>query len=299
MKWALIAIVAVVVLGGVGYAVYELTSLPEDAQEWWDEQKLENFPTQAAREIKDMEDRLAKLKDTRQELDLERIKLQGGESMGDSNFKEVDTGFMTRYGYDKKIEMYIAAGEKLGASYKDTASSPDALINADTGELSDKATMVVSFTNPMDGKQIREKELTVADVMNILGQIEEKLVTYEYERELVNEAITGYEETIKEIDTTIKAQEQALKEFRQEVKKIEAQLKIIKVKEDLAEINKAISGKESNSELGKLIAQYEKKKKDFAARQMQDAGTVENKPKGLEDLSKESVSAPKSSRFIK
>lgn len=299
MKWAIIGIVAVVVLGAVGYGIYELTSLPEDAQEWWDEKKLENFPAQAEREIKDMEGRLAKLKETRADLNEQRILLAGGEAMGDSNFSTASTGFMTKHGYEQKIKMYTEAGQTLGNAYIEASKSADAVIDADTGELAPEAPITVSFVNPADGRKLNNEELTAADVLNILGEIEEALASLEYELPLVDEAIADYDAIIKEVDDTIVAQEAALKEFRQEVKKIEAQLKIIKVKEDLAEINKAINGEESNSELGKLIGQYEAKKKEFAARQMSATSKTEDKPKGLADIGKSDPGKPKSSRFLK
>lgn len=299
MKWAVIGIIAVVVLAGAGFVIYQLTDWPEQGQEWWDEKRLENFPAIAEREIQEMEGRLEKLKETRKDLDLQRLKLEGGESMKESNFSTADTGFMTKWGYEKKIVAYTEAGTALGTAYKEAAAAPGAAINADTGELDEKAEIVVSFVNPQTNRKINNEKLTAADVLNMLAEIDESLTQYEYELPLVEEAIGSYVEIIKEVDVTIKAQEEALKEFRQEVRKIEAQLKIIKVKEDLAEINKAINGEESNSELGKLIGQYEKKKKDFAAREMQ-AQDKGSKPKGLADVGKGSpTSSGKGSRFLK
>lgn len=297
MKWAIIGIVALAVLGGVGYAVYELTSVPEDAQEWWDEKKLENFPTQAKREIDAMEKRLKELKDTRTELQVDKAKLAGGESFGDSNFSDADSGFMTLYGYESRIKNYISAGETLGKTYKEAAAADDALIDSDTGRLADEAEIAVSFTHPKNERKVNDT-LTAANVMAILEEIAEDLETMEYERDLVKQSIEDYDTVIAEVDTTVEAQEQAIKEFKQEVKKIEAQLKMIKVKEDLAEINKAINGEQSDSELGQLIAQYEKKKKDFAARQSVAESSTKT-TKSLDDLAKgASSSSSSASRFL-
>lgn len=299
MKWAIIGIIGLVVLGGVGYAIYELTDWTERSEEWWDEKKLENFPVHAAREIEDMEGRLKKLKDTRKDLDLERIKLAGGEKFKDSNFSNADTGFMTKYGYETKIKWYTDAGNALGKAYTDAASAPDALIDSGTGKLDGKAKLTVSFVNPATGRQLNNEVLTASDILNMLGEIETELSTMEYELPLVEQAIAEYAATIQEVDETISAQEAALKEFRMEVKKIEAELKMIKVKEDLAEINKAINGKESNSKLGGMISQYEKKKKDFTAKQVQAEGESTGKPKSLADLGKGSKGPSTSTRFIK
>ncbi len=299
MKWAIIGLIGLVVLGGVGYAIYELTDWTERGEEWWDEKKLENFPAHAAREIEEMESRLTKLKDTRKELDLERIKLAGGEKFKDSNFSDADTGFMTKYGYETKIKWYTDAGNALGKAYTDAAAAPGAVIDSGTGKLDSKAEMTVSFVNPKDGRQLNNQVLTAADVLNMLGEIETDLSTLEYELPLVEQAIAEYSATISEVDETIAAQEQALKEFKMEVKKIEAELKMIKVKEDIAEINKAIAGKESNSKLGGMIAQYEKKKKDFTAKQVQAEGESTGKPKSLADLGKGSKGTTSTSRFIK
>lgn len=297
MKWAVIGLVALVVLGGVGYAVYELTDAPEQAQEWWDEKRLENFPAIAQREVEEMEGRLAKLKETRSKLDLDRIKLQGGEKMGDSNFSDADNGFMTVYGYEKRIAAYNEAGEKLGKAYADAKAAPNAVIDANTGDLDPKYEIAVSFTHPKTGRAVNQN-LAVEAVLKIADEIETELATMEYNIELVKKSVENYNATIGKVDETIKAQEGAIKEFKQEVKKIEAELKMIKVQEDLAEINKAIAGEQSNSNLGKLISQYEKKKKDFSARQIQEEGS--NKTVSLDDLGKgSSTSAPKKSRFIK
>lgn len=300
MKWAVIGLVALVVLGGVGYAVYSLTDAPEQAQEWWDEKRLENFPTIAQREIDEMEGRLTKLKETRSKLDLERIKLQGGEKLGDSNFSTADSGFMTVYGYEKRIAAYVEAGEKLGKAFADAKAAPGAVIDASSGELDPNSEIAVSFTHPKSGKAVNQN-ITVGSVRKILEEeIETELSTMEYECELVKKSVENYVSTIGKVDETIKAQEVAIKEFKQEVKKIEAELKMIKVQEDLAEINKAISGEQSNSNLGKLISQYEKKKKDFAARQIQEEGSASGKTTSLDDLAKGSgSSSSKKSRFIK
>lgn len=298
MGKAIAAILVLVLLVGGGFLVYHLTSAPEDVQEWWDEKRLENFPAIAGREIKDMEDRLGKLRDQRRKLDVERIKLAGDEKFGKENFSTADTDFMTLFGYDARIKSYTAAGEALGKAYANAKSKPDAVVNAD-GKLADDYAFACSFTHPETGRNIENESLTVKEVMGILGEIEERLTTYEYERALVQESIKDYESTISQVDATISAQEAALKEFRQEVKKIEAQLKMLKVKEDLQEINKAIKGEQSNSELGKLISQYEKKKKDFTAKQIQEEGSAKTS-KSLADLGKGGSSpAAKSSRFVK
>jgi hypothetical protein len=299
MKWAIIAVVALVVLGGVGYGIYELTSLPEDAEEWWDEKKLENFPTQAAREIEDMEKRLSELKDTRKELLVDKAKLTGGEKFGDANFSSADSGFMTLYGYDARIKAYNDAGTSLGNSYKEAAKAGGGAVSSDTGvsELPDDAEIAVNFTHPKTDKTINDK-LTAANVLAVLEEIAADVETMEYERGLVQESIADYETVIGEVDTTIEAQEAALKEFKQEVKKIEAQLKMIKVKEDLAEINKAIAGEESDSELGELIAQYEKKKKDFAARQTVAEGSTKE-TKSLDDLAKGGTKKGNANKYLK
>ena len=44
MKTAIIAIVVLALLGGVGYGVYRWTDAPERAEAWMKEQDLKNFP---------------------------------------------------------------------------------------------------------------------------------------------------------------------------------------------------------------------------------------------------------------
>jgi len=300
MKYAVIGIIALVVLGGAAFAVYELTDWFDQGEEWWDEKRLENFPAHAAREVEDMEKRLDELKATRTDLQTDKALLQGGEKMGDSNFSNAGTGFLTLYGYDKRIPAYTAAGESLAASYKKAAAG-SGVMDGDSGakELPADTMIAVDFTQPKTNRRVAES-LTAENVLELLDEIDADLSQLEYERNLVDETIKQYDGVIAEVDETIKAQEQAIKEFKQEVKKIEAELKMIKVKEDLAEINKAIAGEDSNSNLGKLIAQYEAKKKDFGARQMVAEGETK-KTKSLDDLGKPSAGGSKGSnnRFLK
>ena len=105
MKWALIGIVALAVIGGGGYAIYKLTDAPEQAQEWWDEKKLDNFETLANRELDDFEKKIAEHKQIQKKMKVDRVLWAGHAELGDANFKEQkDTGFWTLYGYEHEIE---------------------------------------------------------------------------------------------------------------------------------------------------------------------------------------------------
>lgn len=301
MKWAIIAIIAFILLGGIGYAVYTLTDAPEQAQEWWDEKKLDNFETLANRELDDFEKKIEEHKATQKKLKVDRMLWAGHEELGDSNFKEQkDTGFWTLYGYEKEIELRTAQGEALAAAYKKAAEGPGAVIDADTGELAADAKILCSI--PQRDGSTNQQELTAETVLKQLSNIENALIEAEANRDRVKQMVEQYDLSVKAWDDQIAKEEEEIKELRKQVKSIAAEIKLQKAKEDLAELNKAIAGEDSNSELGKLIHGFEQRKTKFKAEELvaADEGKKGGGSVSLSDLDKPaSKDAPKKSRFLK
>lgn len=301
MKWAVIGIIAVIVLGGIGYAVYTLTDAPEQAQEWWDEKKLDNFETLANRELDDFEKKIEEHKATQKKLKVDRILWAGHEELGDSNFKEQkDTGFWTLYGYEKEIELRTAQGEALAAAYKKAAEGPGAVIDADTGDLAADAKILCNI--PQRDGSTNQQELTAETVLKQLTNIENALIEAEANRDRVKQMVEQHDLQIKAWDDQIAKEEEEIVELRKQVKSIAAEIKLQKAKEDLAELNKAIAGEDSNSELGKLIHGFEQRKTKFKAEELvaADEGKKGGGSVSLSDLDKPaSKDAPKKSRFLK
>ena len=300
MKWALIGIVALVVLGGAGYAVYTLTDAPEQAQEWWDEKKLDNFEVLANRELDDFEKKVADHEATLLKMKKDRIMWAGHEDYG-SNDKEQETGFMTLLGYEMQTAYRTAQGEAIAAAYKKASQGDGTVINAETGEADLPEDMLITVELPSKDGTVGTKEMKPADVFAYLGQIEEELITLEADKKRGAGVVKEYDESIAAWNDIISQEKDQLKELRKQVKMIASEIKIQKAKEDLAELNKAINGESSDSELGKLIHGYEKRKSSFerdslvAADEKAKSGGV-----SLSDLDAPSkTTAPKKSRFLK
>lgn len=302
MKWAVIGLVAVIVLGAAGYAVYTLTSAPEQAQEWWDEKKLDNFEVLANRELDDFEKKIGDHKSTLQKLKVDRIIWAGHEEMGWDNAKEQKTGFWTLRGYQMQQAFRTKQGEALAGAYKKGLETKGTM-DSTTGEKSLPAETVISVELPSKDGLTSVREMTAEEVMKLLGDIEVDLVEMETNAKRLESVVAEYDKSIADWDAQIKLEEEQLKELRKEVKLVAAEIKIQKAKEDLAELNKAISGEGGDSELGKMIRKYEERKTKFKAEELvaADEGKKAGKSISLDDLDKPAKggSAPAKSRFLK
>lgn len=283
MKWAIIGIVALVVLGGVGYAVYELTDAPEQAEAWWDEKRLDNFETIANRELDDFEEKIAEHEKTLTKLKADRL-MWAGHPDYEMNEKEQDTGFLTKLGYESLIEHRSAQGRALAAAYKDFVNSDDVTVDADTGEP-DKTVPITVAVPQKNGTEV-SREMSAEEIEAYLGQLEEELIELEVNHERVSGMVGEYDQAIVEWENQIGQEKEDLVELRKEVKMIAAEIKLQKAKEDLAELNKAINGEESDSELGGLIHKYEENKSKFQREQLvaADEKAKESKSISLDDL---------------
>lgn len=302
MKWAVIGLLAVVVLGGIGFAVYKLTDAPEQAQEWWDEKKLDNFEVLANRELDDFEKKIGDHKSTLQKLKVDRMMWAGHEELGDANYKEQKTGFWTLLGYQKQLTYRTKQGEALASAYK-KAIEANGTMDTNTGEKTLAADAVLSVELPSKDGLTSTRELKAEEVLKLLGDIEVELVDIEANAKRVEGVVAEYDKSVADWDAQIKLEEDQLKELRKEVKMVAAEIKIQKAKEDLAELNKAISGEGGDSELGKMIRKYEERKTKFKAEELvaADEGKKAKTSVSLDDLDKPAKggSAPAKSRFLK
>lgn len=298
MKWAIIGIVALVVLGGVGYAVYELTDAPEQAQEWWDEKRLENFETIANRELDNFEETIAEHKATLKKLKSDRIMWAGHEDW-DGYEKEQETGFHTLMFYEEQIEHRNTQGQALAKAYKEYMNSDSAVINADSGEVDREAMFTVSVPQKDGGAS--SKEMSLDTIKQYTDKLSTDIAELEANRDRVESMVKQYDQAIVEWTNQVKVEEEQLVELRKEVKMIAAEIKLQKAKADLAELNKAINGEESDSELGSLIRKFEQKKSKFEREELvsSDEETKTSSEISLDDLDAGSSTGPSTSnRFL-
>ena len=302
-KW-IAAVVAVLVLGGAGFAIYKLTNIPEQAKEWWDEKKLDNFETLANREIADFEGKITGLKDTLHKKEVERVLWAGDPKLGDANYKEQkDTRFKTLLGYTNLIAWRSKQGEALAAAYKAKAKEGGVDVAAGTTDLKPETMVsvelpIMSYATGDYTKDVRD--MKAAAIMEQLGNIETELTVLETEKKGVEEVIAQYDVVIKEVGDQIGTMEKSLKDMGQQVKLIAAQIKVQKAKEDLAELNKAIRGQGGKSELGDMIAKYEQRKTKFTAEEIVSAEKKADSKVSLSDLDKPTgTTSAKTSRFMK
>lgn len=302
MKWAVIGLVALVVLGGAGFAVYKLTDAPEQAQEWWDEKKLDNFEVLANRELDDFEKKIGDHKETLKKLKVDRLMWAGHEELGEANTKEQKTGFWTLLGYQKQLNYRTKQGEALAGAYK-KAIEAKGTMDTNTGEKTLAADTLISVDLPSKDGLATTRELKAEDVLKLLGDIEVELVEIEANAKRVEGVVAEYDKSVSDWEAQIKLEEEQLKELRKEVKMVAAEIKIQKAKEDLAELNKAINGEGGDSELGKMIRKYEERKTKFKAEELvaTDEGKKAKTSVSLDDLDKPAKggSAPAKSRFLK
>ncbi|MCC6572701.1 MAG: hypothetical protein IT462_02820 [Planctomycetes bacterium] len=297
-KW-IAAVVAVLVLGGGAFAVYKLTNIPEQAQEWWDEKKLDNFETLANREIADFEGKIEALEKTQFKNEVQRKAWAGDKVLGDNNFeKQALTGSRTLMGLNDLIALRTKQGEVLASAYKAKAKEGGANIADGSTDL--KADVLITVELPMKDGSKDAREMKAGDIMTQLGNIENELQILEIEQKGAAEMVAEYDKLIGDIDAQVKAMKASLDDMRKQVGVIAAQIRVQKAKEDLAELNKSIRGQGGKSELGDMIAKYQQRKSKFQLEELVSAEKKADTKVSLSDLDKPSgTTSAKTSRFMK
>jgi hypothetical protein len=317
MKWAIIGIVAVVVLGGIGYLVYELTDTPERLEQAWDEARLNNFEALANRELNAYQKKIEEYEATLNTLKRDHIQWAGHPDW-DRNTETQPHGFKTALGYDIEIAFLTQRGRTLAAAYREAGQSDGAPINADTGRLEDDFTISANVLGRADravaralaeGTDVAEvnfpssvREISAGDIRNLLFEIEERLVEYEGNRERIASIAAEYEASIKEWEEVVANSKNELQEMRREVSRIAAEIKLQQAREDLDELNRSIRGESTESRLGTMIHNFERRRSDFERGQLVSAdekASATPQRLSLDDLDSPSTSAPaRSSRFL-
>jgi hypothetical protein len=317
MKWAIIAVFGLVVLGGIGYLVYELTDAPERAQQAWDEARLNNFETIANRELADFEKKISEYEATLNKLRTDHIQWAGHPSY-DGNTKQQPHGFLTALGYEIEIAFLSARGKSLAAAYRQASQAEGAQINADTGQLDESVSISANVLTRNDsalakaiaeGKDPAEvnfnanvRQISAGDILSLLHDIETNLIEHEANRDRIGSIAKEYAASITEWEQLVKASKEQLQEMRKEVAQIAAEIKLQKAREDLDELNRSIRGESTDSKLGTMIHNFENRRDKFQREQLvrgdQKAAETPTRTT-LADLDSPATSQPtRTSRFL-
>ncbi|MBZ0137477.1 MAG: hypothetical protein K8I27_14010 [Planctomycetes bacterium] len=263
MKWAIIGIVGLVVLGGIGYGVYRWTDVPEQAQEWMDEQDLKNFPTQARRELDTMRKDLEEKKEVKRNLQKDIIAREGRDDWDESTLKSETNGLSTVMWYEREVKKYENA---IGDIVSQVKQEEEALIaagtvDAETGKIPNDHTYTVASAN---GKELKWTKARAKQETDKLA-LEVKKVTRKIE--LQNRVIDKKKQYVTKLDTLITKMDEKITEMEAFVEEMEVEIQLLELEQDIAEVNAAISGDDSSNKFGTAINKFRAKQKEFLAEQ--------------------------------
>jgi hypothetical protein len=263
MKWAIIAIVALIVLGGIGYGIYRWTDMPEQAQEWMDEQDLKNFPTQARREVKEMREDLEQKKEVKSDLQKDIIAREGREEWDESTLKSETKGLATVVWYNRQIEKYDNAIKDVVTQVKEQEEQLKAAgtVDADSGTIPADHEYTIISANGKELKWTKARAKTETDKMAVQKS------KFERKRELQTRVIDKKKEYVKKLDSLIVKMEQKIDEMEVFIEEMEVELELLELEEDIAEVNAAINGEDNGNKFGKAISKFQQKKKELLAEQ--------------------------------
>jgi len=260
MKWAVIGLVALVVLGGIGYGVYRWTDVPEQAQEWMDEQDLKNFPTQARRELKDMQKDLEDRKKMRNALVDDVTKREGRESWDEATLAQEEKGLATILYYKGAIDKKEKAIKDIVGQVK---TEREALVAAGTVDTATgKVPVGHEFTvSAPDGRSLKWTEARARQETDKLAK---EVSTAKRKLAAQEKIITAKKAFVVKLDELTEQLGKKIEEMNVFIEEMEVELELLKIEQDIAEINKAMNG-EGDNKFGKAIAKFRSKKKDFLA----------------------------------
>lgn len=261
MKWAIIGIVAIVVLSGVGYAVYRWTDAPERAQAWMDEQDLKNFPTQARRELADMKKNLEEQKQRKRELEKDVIVREGREDWDDAVLKAEKNGLASVLHYQREIAKREKGIKDIVGQVKAEEERLIAAgtVDADSGRLPADHEYTISRPNGTSVKYTKARAIQETDKAALdIRQFQAKI-------DLQNRVITKKKEAATKLGELIVRMEEKIGEMEVFIQEMEVEMEILKLEQDIQSINDAINGKDSNNKFGTAIAKFRAKQADFLA----------------------------------
>ena len=263
MKWAIIGIVAVVVLGATGYGVYRWTDVPEQAQEWMDEQDLKNFPTQARRELDNMRKDLEEKKEVKRNLEKDIIAREGRDDWDEATLKSETNGLATVVWYERQKKKYEDGIVSIVNQVKEERQQliDAGTVDADTGKI--PADHKFTLTRA-DGSEVKYTE---AEARAQTDTAALKIKQFDGKIALQNRVITKKKQYVEKLDTLIKKMDTKITEMEVFIQEMEVEIELLELEQDIAEVNAAINGEDNGNKFGNAISKFRQKQKEFLAEQ--------------------------------
>jgi len=263
MKWAIIGIVGLVVLGSIGYGVYRWTDVPEQAQEWMDEQDLKNFPTQARRELDTMRKDLEEKKQVKRDLEKDIIAREGRDDWDEGTLKSETNGLATIVWYERQIKKYENAIADIVTQVKEEEQVliDNGTVDADTGKIpaDHQYTITGASGNSLSWTKARAKQETDKIALEV-KKINRKV-------ELQTRVIEKKKQYVTKLDSLITKMDGKIDEMEVFIEEMVVEIELLELEEDIAEVNAAIAGEENGNKFGSAISKFREKQKEFLAEQ--------------------------------
>ncbi len=257
MKWAVIGLIAVVVLGAGGYAIYRWTDVPEQAKEWMDEQDLKNFPAQAQREVDGLKKNLDEYKASQKELKVDIVKREGRETWTAADNEG------TVLGYTAQVKKYEDAIKDIVKQVKAEREQLVAAgtVDADTGKV--PASHEYSITNA-SGKSIKWTEARAREETDKMAAEVDKINRKKERQQRIIDAKKQY---VGKLDNAVERLAKKIEEMEEFIEDMKTELELLKIEEDIAAINASINGEDDSNRFGAAVRKFRDKKKEFMAEQ--------------------------------
>ena len=270
MKWIAIGLLAVVVLGAGGYAVYRWTDMPERAQGWMDEQDLKNFPTQAKRELDSRKKELEEWKGKKKAVEVDIIKREGREDWSDENLKAEINGLACIVWYEKQTKKYEAAINDIVSQVK---KQQKAEVDRSGGAIAKVEDIDPKFEYVITVANGKESKWTLAKAQAETDKLAKDKATFERKQKLQSGIVNKKKEYSKKMGDLVLTLEKKIEEMEIFIEEMTAELETLQLEKDIEEINKSINGQGGDSKFGKSIAKFREKQKEFLAEKELAAST--------------------------
>lgn len=270
MKWIAIGLLAVVVLGAGGYAVYRWTDMPERAQGWMDEQDLKNFPTQAKRELDSRKKELEEWKGKKKAVDVDVIAREGRADWDDATLKAEKNGLACIAWYEKQNKKYEAAINDIVSQVK---KQQKAEVDRSGGAIAKVEDIDPKFEYSITVANGTESKWTLAKAQAETDKLAKDKATFERKMKLQQGIVSKKKEYSAKMGELVTTLEKKIEEMEIFIEEMTAALETLQLEKDIDEINKSINGQGGESKFGKSIANFRQKQKEFAAEKELAAST--------------------------
>jgi hypothetical protein len=263
MKWAVIGIIALVVLGAAGYGIYRWTSVPEQAKEWMDEQDLKNFPTQARRELDTMRKDLEDKKKVKRDLEKDIIAREGRDDWDETALKAETNGMATLIWYDRQVNKYEKAIKDVVTQVKEQEEKLVAAgtVDAETGKIPADHEFAITSANGKELKWTRSRAIQETDKMAL------EVKKFQRKADLQKRVVSKKKEYVTKLDSLITKMEGKIDEMQAFIEEMEVEIELLELEKDIADVNAAISGQDNGNRFGAAINKFRTKQKEFLAEQ--------------------------------